>query len=983
MEPHMKTLSSRTTQDAGRAREAITGQALRLRAAAALCAAVLFCGTGAQAQSAPYAHTSPATRIGPANATLDGLAVANGLATQGWFEWGTNAALTERTTPADLGDSGSVIRVQAALTNLLPSYAYDFRLVVSNSAGVAYGARQRFTLEANLKLAWGTTNDIRYTMAPRYAVAGAACGESSALALKLDGTVLAWGSSSAGYQTNLPPGLAGVVALSVGQFHDLALRAGGAVMAWGLNTSGRTNVPVTLSNAVAAACGANHSVALRENGTAIAWGANASGQTNVPATLSNAVAVAAGVSHSAALLANGTVRVWGGSTYTNVPAHWTNIVSIACNSNATLALRADGTVTSWPVVSIPADFTNVLQLVAYPNGTNFAAVRMDGTIGVNGVTLPAYGQTNGAVSVAPGNNFGFALVPIPQGSPMAGTLPPAKIRPTAVVLAGLASANGLAASAWFEWGTNASLGQTTPPAAVGASGVVRWVTAEVNGLQEGGIYVCRLVVSNALGLARGPWQRFTTGNKFAAWGTWGSWSMTNSGPIISVPAGLTNVVSADNGRSHTVALLNDGTIRCWGDNTYPDYGQTNAPPGLTNTVAVAAGWDHCVALQENGTVTAWGWNPVGQTNVPAGLSNVVAIGAGGFHSAALTREGRVVLWGGAGGYGAGQLGMVPSSAYNVVSIATSGDHMVALRNDGVVVAWGANNYGQSNVPSSMTNCIGIAGAVWDTAAIQPDGTVQVWGRNNYGQTNVPPGLSNVVSVSGGWYHLVALRDDGSVVQWGSSDMGRTNMPPALVNVAAVGTGDLSTFAIGPNVPPLVYSDSVTGYVNAASVISLRAYEPNGDPLSRRMCSLPAHGGCYQYNNGVPGAPIVETNCVVTDPDGRIIFVPEAGAGGSPLTAFSYLASDGEADSAPATITVHVVLPPQPSLVAAASGITTNGAFSLSFTGASNATYRVWGSTNLLNWKPLGLAQPISNGWFRFLDLNATNDSWRFYRAGAP
>ena len=116
--------------------------------------------------------------------------------------------------------------------------------------------------------------------------------------------------------------------------------------------------------------------------------------------------------------------------------------------------------------------------------------------------------------------------------------------------------------------------------------------------------------------------------------------------------------------------------------------------------------------------------------------------------------------------------------------------------------------------------------------------------------------------------------------------------------------------------------------------------------------------------------------------GQVIFVPDADAWGSPLTSFSFLASDGEADSSPATVTAHVVLPPRPSLMSAPSGITTNGAFLLSFTGASNVTYRVWVSTNLLNWEPLGLAQPISNGWFRFLDLNATNDPLRFYRAGA-
>lgn len=117
--------------------------------------------------------------------------------------------------------------------------------------------------------------------------------------------------------------------------------------------------------------------------------------------------------------------------------------------------------------------------------------------------------------------------------------------------------------------------------------------------------------------------------------------------------------------------------------------------------------------------------------------------------------------------------------------------------------------------------------------------------------------------------------------------------------------------------------------------------------------------------------------------GQVIFVPDADAWGSPLTSFSFLASDGEADSSPATVTAHVVLPPRPSLMSAPSGITTNGAFSLSCTGSSNAAYRVWVSTNLLDWEPLGLAQPLGNGGFQFLDSNAANDSRRFYRAGAP
>ena len=69
-----------------------------------------------------------------------------------------------------------------------------------------------------------------------------------------------------------------------------------------------------------------------------------------------------------------------------------------------------------------------------------------------------------------------------------------------------------------------------------------------------------------------------------------------------------------------MALLADGTVVVWGDNTY---GQTNVPAGLSNVVAIAAGFYHCLALRNDGTVTAWGNNTYGQTNVPAGLANVV------------------------------------------------------------------------------------------------------------------------------------------------------------------------------------------------------------------------------------------------------------------------------------------------------------------------------------------------------------------------
>jgi alpha-tubulin suppressor-like RCC1 family protein len=62
---------------------------------------------------------------------------------------------------------------------------------------------------------------------------------------------------------------------------------------------------------------------------------------------------------------------------------------------------------------------------------------------------------------------------------------------------------------------------------------------------------------------------------------------------------------------------------------------TNVPPTVTNAVAIAAGSEHAGALLADGTVAAWGNNSFHQTEVPVGLSNVVAIACGYNHNLAL------------------------------------------------------------------------------------------------------------------------------------------------------------------------------------------------------------------------------------------------------------------------------------------------------------------------------------------------------------
>jgi alpha-tubulin suppressor-like RCC1 family protein len=90
------------------------------------------------------------------------------------------------------------------------------------------------------------------------------------------------------------------------------------------------------------------------------------------------------------------------------------------------------------------------------------------------------------------------------------------------------------------------------------------------------------------------------------------------------------------GDDHTVALMNDGTVKTWGDNDHGQLGDgttiNKATPitiiGLANIVAIAAGNDHTVALRDDGTVWTWGDNGSGQlgdgTTTPRQLGKIVA-----------------------------------------------------------------------------------------------------------------------------------------------------------------------------------------------------------------------------------------------------------------------------------------------------------------------------------------------------------------------
>jgi alpha-tubulin suppressor-like RCC1 family protein len=180
--------------------------------------------------------------------------------------------------------------------------------------------------------------------------------------------------------------LGDAVQVAGGEDHSLALRADGTVLAWGVNVSGQLgsgevdgqahSAPTQVRGldhvrAIAAGPSSQHSLALRDDGTVWAWGSNQYGQIGDGSTedaslprrvhgLAGIAAVAAGADHSLALGADGSVWAWGrndrgqlgngGSAPSAEPVRVTGlppVAAIAGGSGHNLALGADGSVWAW------------------------------------------------------------------------------------------------------------------------------------------------------------------------------------------------------------------------------------------------------------------------------------------------------------------------------------------------------------------------------------------------------------------------------------------------------------------------------------------------------------------------------------------------------------------------------------------------------------------------------------------------------------
>ena len=241
------------------------------------------------------------------------------------------------------------------------------------------------------------------------------------------------------------------------------------------------------------------------------------------------------------------------------------------------------------------------------------------------------------------------------------------------------------------------------------------------------------------------------------------------------------------GGNHTCALLDNDTVKCWGSNfrTQLGYGNNsnlNAPsvnpinlgPGRTAKQIAAGGYHTCVLL-DNDTVKCWGNNSFGQhglgdnTNRSAPPANAINFGTGRTakklsarfnHTCALLDNDTIKCW----GYNLhGQLGLgntvnqnlPPSNPVNVgtgrtVKQVSTGIHSTcALLDNNTVKCWGRNNLGQlgygdttqRNTPASTPINLGAGrtakyismGDYYGGCVILDNDTAKCWGYNQYGE----------------------------------------------------------------------------------------------------------------------------------------------------------------------------------------------------------------------------------------------------------
>jgi alpha-tubulin suppressor-like RCC1 family protein len=292
----------------------------------------------------------------------------------------------------------------------------------------------------------------------------------------------------------------------------------------------------------------------------------------------------------------------------------------------------------------------------------------------------------------------------------------------------------------------------------------------------------------------------------------GPGEMGDALPTVDLGTGRTaTAISAD--ASHTCALLDDATVKCWGGNEYGQLGQGDtarrgdgpgemgdALPaidlGTGRTAAtIVTGQRYTCALLDNATVKCWGGNPYGQTGLGSG-------GQSGDEPNEMGDALPIVALG---------------TGRTATSVSAGDGHTCALLDNATVKCWGFNNEGslglgdtewrgdQSNemgddLPTvdlgTGRTATSVSALSLHTCAVLDDGSTKCWGYDANGQLGlgdtenrgdepdemgdalpaIDVGTGRTVSaIDGNVFHTCAVLDDDSITCWGENGNGQLGL----------------------------------------------------------------------------------------------------------------------------------------------------------------------------------------------------------------
>src|SRR5712691_8320744 len=255
----------------------------------------------------------------------------------------------------------------------------------SGVKAIAAGAVYALALKNDGVLAWGcampgggtATGACQVPAAATSGVTAISAGSGNiALALKQDGSVVAWGCLDlVGFGCDVPAAAgSGVTAIAAGAFHALAKQDGGVVV-WGCGGGsdfGQCTVPAAAaSGVIAIAAGQFHNLALKQDGSVVAWGCGGTsnaGQCTVPASAaSRATAIAAGWYQSLALFPDPVEQAIAVGMHAPAVATYKQTFVVAASSSSGLPVA----------ISSSGACTNSGATVTLTSGTGTCVVKYD------------------------------------------------------------------------------------------------------------------------------------------------------------------------------------------------------------------------------------------------------------------------------------------------------------------------------------------------------------------------------------------------------------------------------------------------------------------------------------------------------------------------------------------------------------------------------------------------------------------------------